>query len=95
MKGEIKLGKNYYVLNCRSTGMGAFTTMNCPKYAISRTGNHWKERLPVEIGTEIIIKDISNSGKHYCRKVKIISVNPIEEVILEQADDICQFCSIF
>ena len=65
-------------LHGRSTGMGAYTQQYL--YSIrqkrrlephhtesSRTGNHWEDVYFLLPGKYFIaIKDISNSGKHYC-----------------------------
>ena len=87
--------KKYFVLDCRDTGRGAFTTMNGEKFAVSKTGNHWTERIPVQVGDNVTITDISNSGKHNCRIIQITKVTPeIEYRIVRQADPYAAECPI-
>jgi hypothetical protein len=91
MSESEKIG--YLVVACRQTKMGALTTIHGEKFNVSKTGNHWLERLPVKVGEEVIITDISNSGKHYCKKIRIIEVEPaVNWEIVEQAEPYCQFC---
>ena len=87
--------KHYFTLDCRSTGRGAYTTMNGERFDISRTGNHWRERLHVETGDEIEIIDVSNSGKHNCRLVRVERVEPSVEVKVIRyfnTDGFCELC---
>jgi len=63
---KIRTVAKLFILECRSTGKGAITTMFGEKYAVSRTGNHWKERFYVKEGCRLNVIDISNTGKHNC-----------------------------
>lgn len=62
------------ILDCRSTGKGAFTdVVNASEGIIirefdrSRTGNHWKKEIEFSSNEDAVeIHDISNSGKHSC-----------------------------
>ena len=74
----------------RSTGMGAYTQQYL--YSIrqqkrlephrtesSRTGNHWDDIYYLLPGKYFIaIRDISNSGKHYCRYALLRVFTPEE-----------------
>ena len=82
-------------LHGRSTGMGAYTQQFL--YSIrqrkrlkphhterSRTGNHWEDIYYLFPGKYYIaIKDISNSGKHYCgyALLKVFSEEVFREMI--------------
>lgn len=82
---------------CRSTGMGAYTTMGGIPFGESGSGKHWKESLEVRIGDKVSITDISNSGKHYCRIIEITAVDPLEYKDIKRAEDdrdspICPVC---
>lgn len=68
--------KKYFYLPCRNTRRGAYTTMDGEVVRSSRTGNHWVERKEVDIGDIITIIDITNSGKHNCRKLEVIGFDP-------------------
>lgn len=89
---ETKTGKFY--LECRSTGRGASTTMNGDVFGESRTGNHWSEVKEVSIGDTIKIVDISNSGKHNCQILRVVSVSPeVKTEVIEKVDqDFCPVC---
>lgn len=88
--------KKYFVLDCRSTKMGAYTTMGAEMVNQSKTGNHWTERMEVWVGKEIVIEDISNSGKHDCRKIKVTSIEPevLTEIVLQadRNEAVCPIC---
>ena len=88
--------EKYFVLEGRSTSKGAYTTMNGERFEFSKSGTHWMERKPVNVGDKIYITDISNSGKHYCRIIRITEIDPeVKYEIVEQADehtDICPVC---
>ena len=74
----------------RSTGMGAFTSwtvystrqrkkLKPHRTESSRTGNHWWDYYYLLPGKYLAaVKDISNSGKHYCRYVLIRVFTPEE-----------------
>ena len=65
-------------LSGRSTGMGAYTRhrifslrqrreLKPHRTESSRTGNHWTDFWYLLPGRYfVVVKDISNSGKHYC-----------------------------
>lgn len=59
------------IIQGRSTGRGAFTSAGFPKVNMSKTGNHWEEVLEGEVGDEFMLTDITNSGKHECRRCRI------------------------
>ncbi|RLI84075.1 hypothetical protein DRP07_02215 [Archaeoglobales archaeon] len=83
----------------RNTGRGAYTSVRRVEGDVeiietnfSRTGNHWD--IIVE-GTGIIdIIDISNTGKHYCRRVKIENGKETETLLKPERGywDICPIC---
>ncbi len=63
------------IIDCRSTGMGARTFarpmtdgISIRQFGWSGTGNHWREEI-TGTGMMVII-DVSNSGRHYCRLVE-------------------------
>jgi hypothetical protein len=79
------------IISGRSTGRGAFTSANGRRVNVSRTGNHWQEIIEGPIGQEFVITDISNSGKHFCRRVRITGDNTYD--VVEPCDEYdCQFC---
>jgi len=89
-----------YYLSCRQTGKGAYTTMCGEQFNVSRTGNHWEEVLIVGVGDIIVITDISNTGNHNCRKLRVTAVNPdgsVETEIIQRYDyqrdrEYCPIC---
>ena len=84
-----------FVLECRSTRKGAFTTMEGTPFDESGSGKHWKEWMEVGVGDKISIKDISNSDKHSCRIIEITAVEPVVEwKVLEEADSGSGFCPV-
>lgn len=60
-------GAMKFRLECRSTGVGALTTMDGEQFNASRSGNHWEEVIDVPVGERFYVVDISGSGKHRCR----------------------------
>lgn len=80
-----------YELACRSTGMGAHTTMRGKIYDQSKTGNHWMEVVDLNEGEEVGVTDISNSGKHNCCFVKNIEGKIITRPSKIQYDE-CEVC---
>jgi len=70
----------------RSTKMGALTmakkvegNIKINETNFSRTGNHWDIIIT---GTGVVdIIDISNTQKHYCRRIKIRDNEPIETIL--------------
>ena len=74
----------------RSTGMGAYTQhylysirqqkrLKPHRTESSRTGNHWDDIYYLLPGKYFIaIRDISNSGKHYCRYALLRVFTPEE-----------------
>jgi len=77
-------GKFY--LACRETRRGAYTTMGGKRFDFSRSGNHWQEVVEVGVGDLIEITDISNSGKHNCRRLRVTKVNADGTVETEIAE---------
>ncbi len=59
------------ITNCRRTGSGAYTTMNCPSMNHSKSGNHWQEIQQISVNSRLLVIDISNSGKHNCFRVRV------------------------
>jgi hypothetical protein len=81
-------------VSCRSTGCGAQTTMWGEKLTSSRSGNHWEERLQVQINDVIPVLNITNSGKCKCYTIRIVSVHPLvyEQDQSEKKNGICEIC---
>ncbi|HDN17557.1 MAG TPA: hypothetical protein ENF41_00680 [Candidatus Bathyarchaeota archaeon] len=64
----------------------------CIRYDnFSRSGNHWD--IHVSGNGVIDIIDISNSGKHRCRRVKV-AMGQLREVLLEPKSDYWDICPI-
>jgi hypothetical protein len=65
------------IIKCRRTGMGALTHVvdysdgvEVREFAHSRTGNHWSEEITFPSPDSwVLVKDISNSGKHSCYRL--------------------------
>lgn len=84
------MGTRRFVLECRDTGMGAYTSMGGEEFNISRSGRHWSEVVELAPGESVNIKDISNSGKHRCRRVTLTEGKFETTPMLE--DDWCFVC---
>ena len=84
----------------RSTGMGAYTKVfpfegdvDVKEFNFSKTGNHWN--ILVE-GTGVIdVVDISNSGKHRCKRVRLENDKVVETILAPEWtwwDEKCPIC---
>ncbi len=71
-----------YRIEGRSTGQGAHTTMGTPHLNVSRTGNHWEECLDLPVGGRFWIKDISGTGKHRCRWMRMATDDGINTIAM-------------
>ena len=81
-----------FTFECRNTGSGAFTTAGGTRWGGSRTGNHWMETVVVEIGQEIHLTDISNSGHHNCITYMVNAEGILEETGRGN-DESCPVCA--
>lgn len=85
------MGTRRFVLECRDTGMGAYTSMRGEEFNISRSGRHWSEAVELAPGESVDITDISNSGKHRCRRVTLTTERKFETIPMVE-DNRCLVC---
>lgn len=89
------MSEKCFVFDCRSTGMGAFTSVKSPRDAEefdhSRTGNHWSERVWTCEGDIIELIDISNSRKHRCKKYRVEN-GELKDITPQPSCGICPIC---
>lgn len=76
----------------RSTGKGAYTSVGGRRFAMSKSGNHWREVVDAEVGDIITVIDISNTGKHHCHRYEVAGENLLNVVEFAQPHDLCPIC---
>ena len=97
-KPDIK-GEKKMKVRGRSTKMGAHTAVvpvegdiKIKEYNFSRTGNHWN--ISVQGDGIVDVIDISNSGKHHCKRLRIKDREVVETIFTPHYSrwDVCPIC---